>query len=95
MPDIAMCKNEACPSKLMCYRFTATPSDFRQSFAEFKHDGLKCDAFWFNEQCPLCKMQQGLHKISCYNREHRIDEICKQCSKPLNRNGECIICLFS
>ena len=90
-----MCRNEECPSKLMCYRFTAKPSEFWQSYGSFNHNELKCDAFWFNEQCPLCKMQQGMHKISCYNRDIRPDEICKQCSKPLNRNGECVICLFS
>lgn len=90
-----MCMNNSCPSRFMCYRFTAKPNEFFQSYCHFENDGLKCDSFWFNEQCPLCNMQQGMHKLSCYNREHRNDEICKQCSKPLNRNGECVMCLFS
>ena len=94
MPDISICQNESCPSKLICYRFTAYENPFRQTYGLFEHDGLKCDAFWFNDRCPLCRMQQGHHKLTCYNRYHRNDEICKQCSKPLNRNGECVICLF-
>ena len=32
MPDITMCKDIDCPIKDKCYRFTATPSEFRQSY---------------------------------------------------------------
>lgn len=35
MPDISMCMNERCPSKLKCYRFMATKSDF-QSYMAYK-----------------------------------------------------------
>lgn len=31
MPDIAMCKG-GCPMAKTCYRFTARPSPFRQSY---------------------------------------------------------------
>jgi len=32
MPDIAMCKGLDCPKKEKCYRFTATPSEYQQSY---------------------------------------------------------------
>ena len=48
MPDISMCTNEKCPSKEKCYRFMAVPSDWRQSYSEWKpKEGEdKCDGFW-------------------------------------------------
>jgi hypothetical protein len=47
MPDIAKCWGENCPIKETCYRFTATPSKWRQSyFAEtpIKEDNT-CEHF--------------------------------------------------
>jgi hypothetical protein len=32
MPDITMCDTQDCPLKDTCYRFTATPSEYRQSY---------------------------------------------------------------
>ena len=32
MPDIAKCEGTGCSLKETCYRFTATPSEFRQSY---------------------------------------------------------------
>jgi len=47
MPDITMCRNKSCPSRLKCYRFVAVPNDRRQSYAGFKpEDGEnKCEHF--------------------------------------------------
>jgi len=52
MPDISMCSSNTCPLKDSCYRFTATPSPFRQSYADFKYDEQtgKCDHYWNNQQ---------------------------------------------
>jgi hypothetical protein len=49
MPDIAMCKDEDCPQKYDCYRYTAKP-DFLQCYFEGKvrKDDLECDVFWAN-----------------------------------------------
>lgn len=49
MVDITMCLNKTCPSRNTCYRFTATPSEFAQSYANFEpeHPDLdKCDYYW-------------------------------------------------
>ena len=35
MPDITMCRNEYCPLRFNCYRFTANATD-RQSYAGFE-----------------------------------------------------------
>lgn len=32
MPDITMCTGEDCERKNACYRFTATPNEYRQSY---------------------------------------------------------------
>jgi hypothetical protein len=36
MPDITMCQNNTCPQRTECYRWTAKPSEFLQSYATFK-----------------------------------------------------------
>ena len=47
MPDITMCKGGNCPIKETCYCFTATPSEWRQSYfidVPLKEDGT-CEYF--------------------------------------------------
>lgn len=50
VPDISMCRSNTCPLKDLCYRFTATPSTFRQAYADFKYDEVtgKCNYYWDN-----------------------------------------------
>ena len=36
MPDITMCRNQFCPIKDRCYRWTAEPNPRWQSYAWFK-----------------------------------------------------------
>lgn len=50
MSDIAKCENESCPLKENCYRYTATPSEYRQSYANFQIDDEsgECSGFWDN-----------------------------------------------
>jgi hypothetical protein len=59
MPDISMCNNRSCPSSKYCYRFTATPTEYRQSYANFsvEKDEINCDHFWPN----------GVDSIKCDN----------------------------
>lgn len=49
MPDISMCKNDKCPSREKCYRYTATPGMY-QAYVEFspKEGDDKCRYFWNN-----------------------------------------------
>ena len=35
MPDISMCQNDKCKFEKECYRFTAKPSEFMQTYADF------------------------------------------------------------
>jgi hypothetical protein len=52
MPDISMCKNEECPLRNQCYRYTAVPEVY-QSYASFKPDeNGKCDYFIEMAQYP-------------------------------------------
>lgn len=47
MPDITMCSGEGCPFKESCYRFTAKPNEYRQSyFVEPPIKDGKCDHYW-------------------------------------------------
>jgi hypothetical protein len=46
-PDISLCPGTDCPQKESCYRYTAKPNEYRQSYfsvAPIK-DG-KCDMYW-------------------------------------------------
>jgi hypothetical protein len=47
MPDITMCLGTNCPYKESCYRFTAKPSEYMQSYFMKPpiKDG-KCDMYW-------------------------------------------------
>ena len=50
MPDISMCLGGDCPQKEKCYRFTAEPSPYRQSYfcdPPFEHQ--YCSHFWSNK----------------------------------------------
>ena len=48
MPDITMCNGESCPKKEDCWRFTATPDKYWQSY--FSESPMakygECDHFW-------------------------------------------------
>lgn len=49
MTDISMCADGSCPSRMKCHRFTAKPSEFRQSYMVFDRKGEdRCDSFWPN-----------------------------------------------
>jgi hypothetical protein len=37
MPDITMCQNDKCPLKDECYRHTATPDPYLQSYSRFNY----------------------------------------------------------
>ena len=48
-----MCDNKECPVRLNCYRFTATPNEYRQSYCNFSHKTDSklegCSYFWDNK----------------------------------------------
>jgi hypothetical protein len=47
MPDITMCPGTNCPYKETCYRFTAKPSEYWQSyFIEPPFKDGECDMYW-------------------------------------------------
>jgi hypothetical protein len=71
MPDISMCANALCPSKDYCYRFTAKPSKFCQSYASFtlEDDETSCSHFWSNDKCKYCNQENGVHKMGCETRK--------------------------
>lgn len=67
MADIAKCNDSLCPSKDYCYRFTAKPSTFCQSYAEFNResDADNCEMFYPNGKCKHCQLENDNHKLSC------------------------------
>lgn len=51
MPDITMCEGTNCPIKEKCFRFTAKPSEFIQSYfsdapGEMQDNKFTCSYFW-------------------------------------------------
>lgn len=49
MADITMCVNKKCPLRMKCHRYTAVPTPYYQSFADYKPVNGKCDGFWDNK----------------------------------------------
>lgn len=54
-PDISMCDNKSCPLNSKCYRFTAKPNKFYQSYSDFqytidKKGKVSCEYFWDNDK---------------------------------------------
>jgi len=62
MPDISLCLNTTCPSNKYCYRFTATPNEYKQAYASFtlEDDEMSCSHFWSN----------GVNSDKCKNVRH-------------------------
>lgn len=53
MPDISMCAGGNCPKKQDCYRYTAKPSEFMQTyFCDPPYDAKEgtCEMFWDNSE---------------------------------------------
>ena len=49
MPDIAKCEGTGCSLRETCYRFTATPSEFRQSYflnVPYNEETNSCEYEW-------------------------------------------------
>lgn len=49
MPDITMCLDITCSQKEQCYRYKATPNEYRQAYFTSSlrpDDGLECEYFW-------------------------------------------------
>ena len=83
-----MCRNVTCPFKGQCYRFNAKPSEFLQSYADFKpytnaDDNLVCD--YFMDMFPIHKFNNGLGATLCHKCRVIISEgltkdlYCKNC----------------
>ena len=74
MADIAKCADTQCPSKGICYRYTA-PVGFYQSWVHThrEEDAYNCDLFWHNGICKYCGQKDGVHKMSCETRKIQIN----------------------
>jgi hypothetical protein len=47
MPDITMCNGKNCDLLLTCYRYTAKPNEYRQSyFTESPIENGECEHYW-------------------------------------------------
>jgi hypothetical protein len=58
-----MCRGNNCPYKESCYRFTANPNEFRQSYfiePPFKDD--KCEMYWGDTQHEIWNQLKDIMK---------------------------------
>ena len=59
MPDISMCKNKECKFKKDCYRFTAIPSEFMQTYGDFNcEDKVAIDTFFWKNSKPSIQIKE-------------------------------------
>lgn len=60
MPDITMCNGDNCPLKETCYRFTATPDEFRQTyFTDAPYNRGECSYHYKNYKINEFKDEEG------------------------------------
>ena len=61
MPDMHLCRGTGCPAKDSCYRFTATPKEFRQAyFSEPPIKDGKCEYYWGDNQTYVLNMLKSI-----------------------------------
>ena len=46
MADISKCSGHNCPLKATCYRYTATPNEHWQAYADFEFKDGACPDYW-------------------------------------------------
>ena len=72
MADITMCNGGNCNLKFTCYRYKATPNEFRQSyFIEVPFKNNECNEYL--EYCEKCHQFNGVHKLSCSTQKQIIN----------------------
>jgi hypothetical protein len=45
MPDITMCKSEECEKRMLCFRSTAVPDPYGQSYSDFTPEDAECEYY--------------------------------------------------
>jgi hypothetical protein len=64
MPDITMCVGTNCPYKESCYRYTAKPSEYWQSyFTELPIKDGECDMYWGDNAKIIFKQLKKITKV--------------------------------
>jgi hypothetical protein len=63
MPDISMCTNDKCKLKEECYRFTATPDEYRQSYSPFDCKDTKGQGGYFWSNKPYKEVQREAYYL--------------------------------
>jgi hypothetical protein len=63
--DISKCSGEDCPVKEKCYRFTATASEYRQSYffkppLEVKNGVVTCEMYWGDQANSIWKQLKDI-----------------------------------
>jgi hypothetical protein len=84
MADISMCDNYNCPSNKYCYRFTATPNKYGQSYASFtlEEDEMSCSYFWRNGvDSDRCKNVRS-EGATCSSNDCKYPECVKDGTNP-------------
>jgi hypothetical protein len=62
-PDITMCPGTNCPQREKCYRFTAKPDEYWQSyFMEAPIKDGKCDMYWGDNAEMIFKQLKDITK---------------------------------
>ena len=62
--DISLCTSETCPSRALCYRSTAVPSDW-QSYIRFEPEAGedRCKNFITNKQSTVRTFKESVKEI--------------------------------
>lgn len=58
MPDLTLCQGNSCKIKEECFRYTAKPKEFNQSYTNFHGINEKCEYFIDNKKFVINKDQE-------------------------------------
>ena len=74
MPDITMCNPINCGVKKGCYRFKATPNEYRQAYCDFSitNDGQLCTSFLALLSTEVKKLKKEKNKIESSKEKRKI-----------------------
>lgn len=60
MPDITMCKDNDCPKKEECHRFTAISDKMQSYFLQTPRKGKECVYYWPNKPNKKYESNTGI-----------------------------------
>ena len=79
MVDITCCSDQKCPSRTLCYRYTASKDEYQSYFAKSprKKDAMRCSEFWENSRGSKDRDSTQMCECDAFGIPHKYNPICQ------------------